>query len=81
MKFAFLAFLSLFFFTTGSQAIQTEGVCADQPYPLDDCDAVHICPRLCGLHSQVWTGNFGTSTALCEDQQKEGNTICVCLTL
>lgn len=81
MKFAPIFFLSILSFTTGSQALRIEGICVDRPYPLEDCEAIHVCPRLCSLHSQVWTGTFGNSENLCEDQQKEGNGICECVTL
>lgn len=64
---------------TASERLSAEEVCADVTYPLNGCDAITLCPKLCELHSKVWTGQFGTSTEICDDQQKEGNAVCECV--
>lgn len=78
IKIFLFSFLALFPLVSISHAIKIEGVCVDVTYPLNGCDALQLCPELCRLRSQVWTGGFGTSTTLCEDQQKDGNSICEC---
>lgn len=79
IKKSLVFFLFLFSLNSSSHAILlTEGVCVDVDYPLDSCDAINLCPSLCKLHSQTWTGGFGTSETLCADQQKLGNAVCEC---
>ena len=79
IKSSLVSCLVMSSFMATAYAVRTEGICLDIAYPLNECAAISLCPDICNLHSQVWTGNFGTSTDLCEDQHKEGNSIYVCV--